>query len=253
MTLTDTKHRTSSSVDRIVLNAENEALQREVDRLKRKTRQLESQEMLREAETAADFTAGQMDRTVYNVRNANYGMDKLVSAIDGIRRYDALLSKTQGVQVNPHREAVTVVYLCMNHYQHKRDNISKTSALRELTELTGRINKYFEMRCRPADCFAKGGWQDHMFMFVLPATDRAGAKTFLDRVVRVAIKGHEGAVDISYGIANHAADVQELHPREESRAIASRLLDAAKKIARDQNSEFAGRIEKEAQYQHDAA
>jgi hypothetical protein len=247
MALTDTRNGTRS-VDGLVLDAENKALRQEVDRLRRETRALKSQEVLRQAETAADFAYGQMDRVVHNVRNVNYGMDKLESAIDILRRDGALLFKTEGVQVNPNREAVSVVYMSMDHYLYKKKMISPTAALCELTELTGRINSYFEKRCRPADCFAKAGWQDHMFMFVLPATDRQGAKTFLERVVKHAIHSQEGAVDISYGVANYAADVKELHGREPSRAIASRLLDAAKKLARDQTAEYSGRIEQEAQY-----
>lgn len=251
MTSTATNQRTSS-LDRAILSAQNQALQKEVEDLRQKTRHLKSQEILRAAETAADFIGGQMDRTVYNVRNVNYGMDKLESAVDIIRRDRALVLKTEGVQVNPSREAVSVVYLGMDHYVDKKENISPTVALCELIGLTGRINKYFEMRGRPADCFAKGGWQDHMFMFVLPATDRKGAKIFLDRVIRNALNGHEGAVAIFYGIANYAADVRETSAHEPSRPIASRLLDAAKKIAKVQTSEFSGKIEKQAQYSTDA-
>ena len=252
METTATRNR-ASSVDRVILDAENKALHQEVKTLRRKTRALESKEFLREAETAADFTAGQMDRVFPHVRNANYGREKLVSAVDGIRRYDALLSKTENIQINPNREAVSVIYLSMDHYTETCKKLSATSALKELTKLTSRINKYFEMRCRPADCFSKGGWQDHMFMFVLPATDREGAKTFLDRVMRNAIMGHDGAVDISYGIANYAADVKELDAHEPSKNIASRLLDAAKKIAKDQTSEFSDRIQQEPKYHTDAA
>lgn len=245
MTLTGTKNGTSS-LDMLCNTSETKRLQAEVEHLRQKTRKLESENILREAEEAADFTYGQMDRVIHNVRNINYGMDKLESAIDIMRRDGALIFKTEGVKVNPNREAVSVIYMGMDQYVQKKKRISSTVALRELKELTGRINKYFEMRCRPADCFSKGGWQDHMFMFVLPATDREGAKTFLDRVIKNAIQGHEGAVSMMYGIANYAADVKELHAREPSRVIASRLLDAAKKIAKDQTSGYSGKVEKEA-------
>ncbi|MBD3304235.1 hypothetical protein GF343_03750 [Candidatus Woesearchaeota archaeon] len=245
MTLTDTENRTNS-LDTRVLCAQNQKLQQEVTLLRRKTRALEAEKLVRAAESASDFTAGQMDRVVHNVRNVNYGMDKLESSIDSIRRYDTLREKTQGIPVDLHREAVSVIYLGMDHYARKKERISETVALVGLMELTGRINKYFDMRCRPADCFAKGGWQEHKFMFVLPATDRQGAKTFLNRVMRNALAGHDKDVSISYGVANYAADVKEIHAREPSRAIASRLLDAAKGIAKDLTSEFAGRIEKSA-------
>lgn len=254
MALTDTRNGTSS-VDRLVLDAENQALKQELSRLRQRTRQLESQDMLREAESAADFTAGQMDRVVYNVRNVNYGMDKLVSAIDVIRRDGVLLGRTEGIELNPNREAVSVIYLGMDQYVKKRKMVSETAALADLMELTGRINSYFDKRSRPADCFAKAGWQDHMFMFVLPATDRFGAKEFLfgkssgkPRLVANVFDRHERELSIAYGIANYAADVKETDGKEASRAVAIRLLDAAKKIAKEQTSEFSGRIEKEAQY-----
>lgn len=252
MTLTDTENITNS-LDTRVLSAQNQKLQQEVNILRRKTRELESEKLVRAAEAAADFKFGQMDRVVHNVRNVNYGMDKLESSIDSIRRYDALREKKQGIPVDLHREAVSVVYLSMDHYARKKERISETVALAELMELTARINKYFDMRCRPADCFAKGGWQEQKFIFVLPATDRQGAKTFLDRVMRNALAGYDRNVSISYGVANYAADVKEIHAREPSRAIASRLLDAAKSIAKNQASEFSGKIEKLANYDADAA
>jgi len=242
-------------MDRLVLNAENQALREEVGRLKRKTRELESQEFLRQAESASDFTAGQMDRVVHNVRNVNYGMDKLESAIDIVRRDRDLLRRTESVELNSRREAVSVIYFSMDHYVKKRKRISETAALADLMELTGRINAYFDKRSRPADCFAKAGWQDHMFMFVLPATDRFGAKEFLfgkssgkPRLVANVFDCHEKELSVIYGIANFAADVKELYEAETSRKIASRLLDSAKKIAKEQISEFSGRIEKPAEY-----
>lgn len=252
MGFTATKNETRS-VDRLVLDAENKALQQEVKVLRRKTRALESQAFIRAAESAADFIAGQMDRVFPQIRNANYGREKLVSAIDGIRRYDALLSKTEKIQVNPVREAVSVIYLSMNHYVEKSKKISQTIALQELTMLAGRINKYFEMRCRPADCFSKGGWQDHMFMFVLPATDRNGARTLLDRVMKNAISGIDVEIDISYGISNYAADVKEIDAKEPSSQIASRLVDAARRVAKNADSEYSGRIKQGVKYSADTA
>jgi len=72
-------------------------------------------------------------------------------------------------------------------------------------------------------------------------------------VMRNALAGHDGVVDISYGIANYAADVKEIDACEPSKNIASRLLDAAKEIARKQTSEFSGRIQQEPKYHTDAA
>lgn len=247
MASTDTK-KGISSLDVLCSASENMRLKAEVQRLQQKTRKLESENLLRAAESACDFAYGQMDRVVTNVRNINYGMDKLESAIDSIRRYDALRAKKEGMQISPCREAVSAVFLSMDHYIHKKENVSATSALAELLELTGMINHYFEMRCRPADCFSKGGWQDHMFMFVLPATDRSGANTFLGRIMRVAVQSYAGPLSVSYGIANYAADVREIHEHEESRIVASRLLDAAKRMAKEQESEFSGRIIQEAKY-----
>ena len=241
MALINTQHK-NSSIDCVCAESENSHLKAQIAALKLKTRQLEGANLIREAESACDFAYGQMDRVVSNVRNFNYGIDKLESAVDSIRRYDALRSKRDGLVIEPCREAVSVVFLSMDHYVHKQNVVSQTAALFELTELAGRISKYFDMRSRPADCFSKGGWQDYMFMFVLPATDRRGAGVFLDRVVKTAINGYGSPLSISYGIANYAADVRELHAYEQSRLVASRLLDAAKNIAKNNCSEFSGRI-----------
>ena len=110
-------------MDSIILDAENKALREEVERLRRKTRTFESQDFIREAESAADFTAGQMDRVVHNVRNVNYGLDKLESGIDIVRRDRVLLHRTEGLELPPNREAVSVIYLSMDHFRRKHDKI----------------------------------------------------------------------------------------------------------------------------------
>lgn len=230
------------SLDNICTVKETADLRTQVEILRKKTRQLESEKLLRAAETASDFTYGQMDRVITNVRNFNYGMDKLESAVDSIRRYDALCEKKGYEPKDVRREAVSVIFLSMDHYVDRKNRVSENIAVQELIELTGRINKYFEMRCRPADCFSKGGWQDHKFMFVLPATDKAGAKIFLDRVIKNSCAYYDNSVSISFGVANYAADVSELSSKEPSKAVASRLLDAARHIARHNSCDYSGRI-----------
>lgn len=245
MILSQTKSK--NSTDGLCQLSETEQLQK----LIKENLELKAEKFARDVEL--EFGChGQLDR-IMPVPNFNYGLHQLESHIDSLRRYDALIEKRAGIKIDASREAVTVLFLIMNQYRVQEKMCGEIAARRNLRELVSRIMLYVDMRpdhrnYRPADCFSKGGWQDYFFMFVLPATDRVGAETFLERVYKNSVLSFPDEVLISYGLANHAADVEARLDKESSRKIAVALVELAKERATKQIPPFSGKLEKPAQY-----